>query len=193
MSENNKVLVQDLWKALGNFDWDTLKNCLHPEVHYRDAPSDDPGAHGPENCVKRLSIAWDHLKRQDQVTHRIAAEGDTVFLEHTEKWVFKTGETAEHTFVTVHEIRDGLVYRWTYSLLPIIRAFVSAAGIDVQLKDISLASRILAQFLVVVFIAQQLDDAIFHPQHGSAGQRHVRGTLHPVAHFPGHANYVTLL
>ena len=113
MSENNKVLVQDLWKALGNFDWDTLKNCLHPEVHYRDAPSDDPGAHGPENCVKRLSIAWDHLKRQDQVTHRIAAEGDTVFLEHTEKWVFKTGETAEHTFVTVHEIRDGLVYRWT--------------------------------------------------------------------------------
>ena len=28
-------------------------------------------------------------------------------------WVFKTGETAGHTFVTVHEIRDGLVYRWT--------------------------------------------------------------------------------
>jgi len=34
----------------------------------------------------------------------------------------------------------------TYSLLPIIRAFVAAAGIDVQVKDISLAARILAQF-----------------------------------------------
>ncbi|MEO0475562.1 MAG: NADP-dependent isocitrate dehydrogenase, partial [Planctomycetota bacterium] len=34
----------------------------------------------------------------------------------------------------------------TYSLLPIIRSFVSAAGIDVQVKDISLAGRILAQF-----------------------------------------------
>ena len=113
MSADNKVVVESLWKALGQFDWDTLKSCLHPEVHYRDAPSDDPGAHGPENCVKRLSIAWDHLQRQDQVTHRIAAEGDIVFLEHTEKWLFNSGESAEHTFVTVHEIRDGLVYRWT--------------------------------------------------------------------------------
>ena len=113
MQDNNKAVVKALWQALGNFDWDALKRCLHPEVHYRDAPSDDPGAHGPDNCVKRLSIARDHLQRQDQVTHRIAAEGDTVFLEHTEKWVFNTGETAEHTFVTVHEIRDGLVYRWT--------------------------------------------------------------------------------
>jgi isocitrate dehydrogenase len=34
----------------------------------------------------------------------------------------------------------------TYSLLPIIRSFVASAGIDVQVKDISLAGRILAQF-----------------------------------------------
>ncbi|MFN3167242.1 MAG: NADP-dependent isocitrate dehydrogenase [Phycisphaeraceae bacterium] len=34
----------------------------------------------------------------------------------------------------------------TYSLLPILRAFVSAAGIDIVVKDISLAGRILAQF-----------------------------------------------
>ena len=113
MSADNKELVLRLWKSLSDFDWDALKSCLHPEVHYRDAPSDDPGAHGPENVVKRLSIAWDHLERQEQSTHAIAAEGDLVFLEHTETWVFKTGETAGHTFVTVHEIRDGLVYRWT--------------------------------------------------------------------------------
>ena len=48
-----------------------------------------------------------------QITHHIAADGDVVFLDHTEKWTFKSGETAQHTFATMHEIRDGLVYRWS--------------------------------------------------------------------------------
>ena len=34
----------------------------------------------------------------------------------------------------------------TYSLLPIVEAFVGAAGVSVKLKDISLAGRILATF-----------------------------------------------
>src|SRR3954452_10416855 len=34
----------------------------------------------------------------------------------------------------------------THSLLPIIEAFAGAAGVDVELRDISLAGRILAQF-----------------------------------------------
>src|SRR5919204_3583127 len=34
----------------------------------------------------------------------------------------------------------------THSLLPIIEAFAGQAGVDVQLRDISLAGRILAQF-----------------------------------------------
>jgi isocitrate dehydrogenase len=34
----------------------------------------------------------------------------------------------------------------TYSLLPIVEAFVGAAGVSVKLKDISLAGRILANF-----------------------------------------------
>ncbi len=34
----------------------------------------------------------------------------------------------------------------TYSLLPIVRAYLGAAGIDVETRDISLAGRILAQF-----------------------------------------------
>ncbi|AQA17058.1 hypothetical protein BST95_01340 [Halioglobus japonicus] len=113
MSENNKALALKMWRALAEHDWDTLKSCLHPDIHYRDMPSDDPGAHGPENVVRRLSIAWDHIERQEQITHHIAADGDVVFLDHTEKWIFKTGETAEHTFATMHEIRNGLIYRWS--------------------------------------------------------------------------------
>jgi ketosteroid isomerase-like protein len=112
-SEQNKATVERMWKALGQFDFDTLKSCLHPKVHYEDVPTEDSGAIGPENVVKRLSVAWDHIQEQIQTTHRIAAEGDVVFLDHTEKWVFKTGETAQHRFATMHELEDGKIVKWS--------------------------------------------------------------------------------
>src|SRR5215813_11097272 len=46
----------------------------------------------------------------------------------------------------------------TYSLLPIVNAFVSAAGVSVVLKDISLAGRILATFPEKLAPAQRIDD-----------------------------------
>ncbi|MGB0766159.1 MAG: NADP-dependent isocitrate dehydrogenase [Phycisphaeraceae bacterium] len=48
----------------------------------------------------------------------------------------------------------------TYSLLPIIRAFVAEAGIDVEVKDISLAGRILAQFPDRLKTDQKRSDAL---------------------------------
>jgi ketosteroid isomerase-like protein len=112
-NESNKATVEKMWLALSQMDFETLKSCLHPEVHYTDVPTEDPGAHGPENVVKRLAIAWDHLEKQEQVLHHIAADGDVVFLDHTETWTFKSGEEVGHTFATMHEMRDGLVYRWS--------------------------------------------------------------------------------
>lgn len=112
-AEDNKALVKKMWSALGDMDWDTLKSCMHPEIHYQDVPADDAGAHGPENCVKRLQIAFKHLQKQEQITHHIAADGDVVFLDHTEIWTFNTGEMAQHTFATMHEIKDGKIYRWS--------------------------------------------------------------------------------
>ena len=111
--QQNREIVEKMWFALSEMDWDTMKSCMHPDIHYRDVPSDDPGAHGPDNCVKRLQIAFNHLSKQEQVTHHLVVEGDTVFLDHTETWTFKTGETAAHTFATMHEMKDGLVYRWS--------------------------------------------------------------------------------
>ena len=114
MSEaTNKATVKTLWQALSDRDWETMKACMHPDIHYRDVPSDDPGAHGPENCIRRLRIAFNHLSKQEQVTHHLVAEGDIVFLDHTETWTFTSGETASHTFATLHEMRDGLVFRWS--------------------------------------------------------------------------------
>src|ERR1700691_4752941 len=48
----------------------------------------------------------------------------------------------------------------TYSLLPIVEAFVGAAGVSVNLKDISLAGRILANFPEKLTAAQRINDEL---------------------------------
>ena len=48
----------------------------------------------------------------------------------------------------------------TQSLLPIVRAFTNAAKIEIELKDISLAGRILANFPEKLTPEQKLDDAL---------------------------------
>ncbi len=48
----------------------------------------------------------------------------------------------------------------TYSLLPIIRKFASAAAVDVELSDISLASRILANFPDYLTDEQKVSDEL---------------------------------
>ena len=48
----------------------------------------------------------------------------------------------------------------TYSLLPIIQAFSTKAGINVDLRDISLAGRILAVFADRLPQNQQISDAL---------------------------------
>ena len=48
----------------------------------------------------------------------------------------------------------------TYSFLPVIRAFTKPAGIDVELRDISLAGRILAAFADTLPAEQRIPDAL---------------------------------
>src|SRR5437764_5443999 len=48
----------------------------------------------------------------------------------------------------------------TYSLLPIIQAFASAAGVRVETRDISLAGRILATFPDFLTDEQRVPDAL---------------------------------
>jgi isocitrate dehydrogenase len=48
----------------------------------------------------------------------------------------------------------------TYSLLPIVQAFTSSAGIDVEIRDISLAGRILANFPEYLKDDQKIGDAL---------------------------------
>jgi isocitrate dehydrogenase len=48
----------------------------------------------------------------------------------------------------------------TESLLPILRAFAGAAGVEIEVRDISLAGRILAQFPDRLHEHQRVDDAL---------------------------------
>src|SRR5882724_11084181 len=48
----------------------------------------------------------------------------------------------------------------TFSLLPIVQAFVGAAGVKMKLKDISLAGRIIANFPDKLTPAQKINDEL---------------------------------
>ena len=48
----------------------------------------------------------------------------------------------------------------TYSLLPVIKRFTDPAGIDVELSDISVAGRVLAQFPDVLTPEQRVEDEL---------------------------------
>jgi isocitrate dehydrogenase len=48
----------------------------------------------------------------------------------------------------------------TFSLLPIVKTFVGAAGVSVELKDISLAGRIIASFPEKLTAAQRINDEL---------------------------------
>ncbi|MEE2673057.1 MAG: nuclear transport factor 2 family protein [Myxococcota bacterium] len=109
----NKQTVETMWKALSAMDWETVKSCLAEDVHYEDVPTEDPGARGPENVVKRLAIAFDQLVNHEHTVHHLVCEGDVVFLDHTEEWTFKTGEKATNQFATLHEMKDGKVAKWS--------------------------------------------------------------------------------
>jgi ketosteroid isomerase-like protein len=111
--EINRKTVGTLWAALSARDWETLKSCLAADVHYEDVPTEDPGARGPENVVKRLAIAFDQLSDHQHTIHHLVCEGDVVFLDHTEVWTFKTGEKASNQFATLHEMKAGKVAKWS--------------------------------------------------------------------------------
>lgn len=60
----------------------------------------------------------------------------------------------------IYTITDEAPALATYSLLPIIEGYTSAAGIDVETRDISLAGRILAGFADRLPEAQRVEDAL---------------------------------
>lgn len=109
----NKALIEGFWNDLYVVrDWDKVASYFDDESHYEDVPAPDDGADGAANIVKRLRIGLEPIDRFDHETHRVAAEGDVVMVEHTETWHFRTGEAVKNPFVSVIEVRDGKIKLW---------------------------------------------------------------------------------
>ena len=60
----------------------------------------------------------------------------------------------------IYTLTDEAPMLATYSFLPVVQAFASSAGVDVETRDISLAGRILAQFPDRLTEEQRIDDAL---------------------------------
>ncbi|MCW2756878.1 MAG: NADP-dependent isocitrate dehydrogenase [Nocardioidaceae bacterium] len=68
--------------------------------------------------------------------------------------------TDQSTSAIIYTHTDEAPLLATYSFLPIVQAFASAAGVEVETRDISLAGRIIAQFNDRLPAEQQQDDAL---------------------------------
>jgi isocitrate dehydrogenase len=62
--------------------------------------------------------------------------------------------------IIIYTLTDEAPLLATYSLLPVIRAYAAAAGVQVETRDISLAGRILAAFSDRLPAEQQVPDAL---------------------------------
>ena len=116
----NKAVVQQFWDALAARDWDTMMSLLTDDAHYTDVGVVGPGGYGPEGVIARLKIGIEPLEGYEHLPGtNMIAEGDLVMTEHTERWIFGTGEVIDHSFVSVTELRDGRIFRWhDYSNIP---------------------------------------------------------------------------
>ena len=112
LEAQNKQVVERYWDALARRDWDRMKSMLAPDAHYTDVGGPGDGGTGPDGVLARLRIGIEPLEAYWHYPAQIVAEGNLVITEHVEHWQFHTGESFDHPFVSVIELRDGLIIRW---------------------------------------------------------------------------------
>lgn len=112
LEAQNRQVVERYWEAHFLRDWDRMATFFADDAHYTDVGVDGLGARGPQQIVDRLKIGIEPLSGYYHHPRHIVADGNLVILEHVEEWQFHTGERILHPFVTVMEVRDGMIVRW---------------------------------------------------------------------------------
>jgi limonene-1,2-epoxide hydrolase len=105
--------VRGLWQSLSKRDWEAVQAFLSDDCIYVDMPvGPTAAARGPVDIVKRLKIGLEPLA--DYVNHDglLLTNGSRAMYEHSETWMWASGEVALLNFVTVHEIVDGKITLW---------------------------------------------------------------------------------
>ena len=108
----NKAVIERFWEDMGKRDFAAVREYFTADAHYTDVPAPEDGARGPDAIEARLRLGIEPLERYVPRPGKMVAEGDMVILEHSEEWHWGTGETVVLPFVSVFELRDGLIARW---------------------------------------------------------------------------------
>lgn len=117
-ADRNRQVVERYWTSFFSRDWIQVARFFAPNAHYTDAGVDPVGARGPAEIIARLT-GLDVPVRYGQLPRHIIAQGDLVVTEHLELWTFASGEEFQHPFVSVMELKGGLIERWhDYSHAP---------------------------------------------------------------------------
>ena len=113
MSEKeNLALLETFWRDLYAKNFEKVGAYFTEDGRYEDVCTPDPGAVGPANITTRLGIGLGPIESCSNEHHRAAANGDTVFTEHTEKWHFHTGEVSVLEVVSVHVFENDKIKLW---------------------------------------------------------------------------------
>ena len=111
--EENRLLLEGFWEDLYRLDLPAAASRFAPDGSYTDEGAmPDDVARGPEEIVKRLTLAFGKLsKLRDERRHLVAGE-NVVITEHVEYWYWPSGEELTLPIVSVHEIHNGQITRW---------------------------------------------------------------------------------
>lgn len=114
IADDTRVVIEGFWEDLYRPDIEAAAARFAPDGEYTDvATPDDDVARGPEQIVRRLTLGWGPLARiWDEREHLVAGD-NAVMTEHVEHWEWPTGETMALPVLSVHEVSDGRITRWT--------------------------------------------------------------------------------
>lgn len=108
----HRALIERFWEDLYRRDYDACGAYFAPDGVYTDVPLGVPGATGPAEVSARLRLGLEPIDRYEHHLRNIVASDDVVMTEHVEEWFWNTGEHVALPFVSVMELRDGMLIRW---------------------------------------------------------------------------------
>ncbi|HEY6474650.1 MAG TPA: nuclear transport factor 2 family protein [Acidimicrobiales bacterium] len=113
-ADDNRRLIEGFWEELYRQDLQAAAARFASDGTYTDVGTpDDDVARGPDEVVKRLTLAWTKLAGLHDERLNLVAGDRVVMTEHIETWEWPTGETMALPVLSVHELADGRIVRWT--------------------------------------------------------------------------------
>jgi limonene-1,2-epoxide hydrolase len=111
--EQNLALVRRFWDDLYAHEFARLAAYFTPDAVYDDVPIPAARVVGPAAIVRKLEIGLGRVPRHVHHLRRLVADDAAVVTEHVEDWCFADDHVVSLPFVSVQEIRDGRIGRWS--------------------------------------------------------------------------------